>query len=261
MRFLDPKDIERKKILEEVLNRKCLEKLFDTRENGNYHYSYREEQKLFDAIKFGNLELADILIEELILNGNKNKDYNSISKWKSLCIIVVTLAARAAIEGGIPEDIAFALNESYVDIIDNCNSKDEIKFIEKFSINDFTKKVICYRKRKYSRPINESINYIQKHIHEKITTDDLAKITGLSTRQLARKFKSELSCTIIEYIQCEKINLAKKLLKFSKYSILEIGYFLDFCSQSYFISTFRKYEGVTPTQYREDKKKDTLEFD
>jgi AraC-like DNA-binding protein len=255
MRFLNAKEAERKKILEEDLNRKSIEVLFHAHENGSYHYSYKEEKKLFEAIKSGMYELAKTLMEELYLHGYVDKRYDSIRNVKNLSVIMVTLISRAAIEGGVPEETAFAQSETYMDIIECCKSKDDIVFVQDFCLYDFTKKVKAYRQRNYSDAINECINYIQRHIHEKITAEDLAEITEFSTRQLARKFKNELSCTINEYIQEEKINAAKRLLEFSEHSILEIGYLLDFCSQSYFIRIFKKYEGMTPAQFRLDKKK------
>jgi AraC-like DNA-binding protein len=259
MKFFKSKDYERKNILESELNRKSLEKLFRARENGNYTYAYKEELRIFDAIKSGNLKLADTIMRESYSESYLKQRFNSIRNLKNFCIVSVTLISRAAMEGGLTEDIGFALSESYIEIIEDCSREDSIIFIFQFCIYDFTNRVADCQKNRYSQAINTSINYIQRHIHEKISTNDLTKITGLSTRQLARKFKSELSQSIVEYIQYEKIEAAKKLLEFSTYSILEIGYFLDFCSQSYFIDIFKKYEGVTPAHYRNLKVRNVKE--
>lgn len=255
MRFFESIDYERKKALEEVLNRKSLERLFDVRENENYQYTYQKELEFYDAIKNGNLVLVETLMEESYFNDYVVRTYDSLRKLKNFGIIAVSVATRAAIEGGVPQDLAFALNETYVDMIESYNIEKDIIFLQQFCIYDFTKRVISYQKRNYSQPINECISYIQRHIHKRITTENLANQTGLSARQLARKFRSELSCSIVEYIQYEKIEEAKRLLEFSSHSILEIGYLLDFCSQSYFISIFKKQVGVTPARYRENKKR------
>lgn len=254
MRFFKSIDYENKKVLEEV-NRKCLHKLISARENGDYHHAYREEQRYFNAIKCGNMELVHTLVKKPYLNDYAKNRYETNRNIKNFYIVVVAIAARAAIEGGVPKDIAFALNETYTELIEESSTENELFFIQQFSMIDFTQKVIYYQNRKYSQSVNQCIHYIERHIHKKITIDHLVKITGLSSRQLARKFRKELSSSIVEYIQHEKVKEAKKFLEFSEYSILEIGYILDFCSQSYFISTFKKYEGITPAQYRDGSKR------
>ena len=40
------------------------------------------------------------------------------------------------------------------------------------------------------------------------------------------------------------------MLRYSDYSYSDIGNILAFCSQSHFISVFRKATGLTPRQYR-----------
>ena len=48
----------------------------------------------------------------------------------------------------------------------------------------------------------------------------------------------------------EKIKLAENLLIYSEYSIEQIGLYLGFSSQSHFGTIFKKYENMTPKQYR-----------
>jgi AraC-like DNA-binding protein len=54
-----------------------------------------------------------------------------------------------------------------------------------------------------------------------------------------------------DYINRQKIEEAKNLLAFSDRSLSEISSYLCFSSQSYFQNLFKKYEGITPLQYRQ----------
>ena len=47
---------------------------------------------------------------------------------------------------------------------------------------------------------------------------------------------------------------AKRLLDYTDYSILDIALHLGFKSQSHFTTTFKKFEGLTPKEYRKTKK-------
>ena len=58
--------------------------------------------------------------------------------------------------------------------------------------------------------------------------------------------------SIVEYNQRAKVQNARRLLEMSDYSLGEIASYLSFSSQSYFQTIFKKIEGVTPKQYREN---------
>ena len=57
--------------------------------------------------------------------------------------------------------------------------------------------------------------------------------------------------TAVEFIQAQRIEEAKNLLRFSERRIAEISSHLAFSTQSYFTSVFRRHTGMTPKQYRE----------
>lgn len=53
------------------------------------------------------------------------------------------------------------------------------------------------------------------------------------------------------YIREQKIDMAKNLLKYSDYSMIDIANRLSFSSQSHFIQQFREVVGMTPKKYRD----------
>lgn len=72
----------------------------------------------------------------------------------------------------------------------------------------------------------------------------------MSCSYLCTHFKQETGMTISAYVQQEKVREAKRLLKGSSYSIVEISEALAFSSQSYFCAVFKKITGMTPESYR-----------
>lgn len=118
---------------------------------------------------------------------------------------------------------------------------------------DYTEKMRRYfRDNTYSKHINASKEYIYSHIKERITIEDLADSLGVSASYLSRLFKKETGISVSAYIRRQKIEMAKNLLQYSDYPIIEIANRLSFSSQSHFIQQFREVTGMTPGKYRDE---------
>ena len=99
----------------------------------------------------------------------------------------------------------------------------------------------------------EVIQYISNHLHRKIENAVLYRIAGLSRSQFCRLFKESFGLSVSEYIQRERINRAKCLLRSTPLSITEIAYASGFNWPGFFNETFRKHTAMNPTQYRMDE--------
>ncbi|MGL5479384.1 MAG: helix-turn-helix domain-containing protein, partial [Clostridium sp.] len=76
---------------------------------------------------------------------------------------------------------------------------------------------------------------------------------NLSPSYFSRLFKKETGKTVISYINEEKIEKAKELLKNTYLPIINISLDLGFDDCGYFIRVFKKATGVTPKVFREEK--------
>ena len=76
-------------------------------------------------------------------------------------------------------------------------------------------------------------------------------MTGYTETHLSRKFKREMGCTIVYYIQNAKVEKAKYLLVNTHESVDSISNQLASNTRSYFTQVFRQYTGITPSEYRE----------
>lgn len=75
---------------------------------------------------------------------------------------------------------------------------------------------------------------------ERITVEQLASEFVISASYLSRLFKKEVGVSVSTYVKNKKIEVAKDLLKFSDYSMIEIANHLSFSSQSHFIQQFKE---------------------
>jgi len=216
-----------------------------------YHHTYQEEVKTMDYIREGNLEEVVGAVELLASTAGKLSE-NEIRNERNLGICSITLATRAAIEGGAAPAKAYKLSDLYINKIDQCKRMTEIFEYRKRSLYDFAKLVVEERaKRANSRYTEQCKEYIRKYYHQKIYISDIAKALGISESHLSRIFKKETGESIQEYSMHMRIERAENLLKYSEASLTEISEYLCFSSQSHFGKVFKVHKNMTPKQYRD----------
>lgn len=95
--------------------------------------------------------------------------------------------------------------------------------------------------------------YIREHIDE-VNRGQIAEHFYLSPSYLSKRFRRETGESLINYIQKERITLAKELLLYSEYSISDIAIQTGYPNFSHFSKQFRKFVGCTPNEYRKNNK-------
>ena len=102
-----------------------------------------------------------------------------------------------------------------------------------------------------SQLVLEVTRYIQHHLSEPISTEDIAKQLYLSRPHLSQKFRKETGLTLTDFILQQKTRAAKRLLRYTDKTSAAIGFYLGFSSQGHFSRVFQKYAGCRPKEYRE----------
>ena len=92
--------------------------------------------------------------------------------------------------------------------------------------------------------------YIETNYTDKLTLDLLAEQFFISKYHLHREYQKLFGTTITNAISIKRLSHAKSLLRFSGESIENIALTCGFQTASYFIKVFKKYEGLTPLEYR-----------
>ncbi len=95
-----------------------------------------------------------------------------------------------------------------------------------------------------------AIEYMEAHFREKCTLDDIAKHSHFSSVYFHGLFREAVGKTPFEYLNCLRLEEAKRLLLTQNLDISEISELCGFSSQSYFNYVFKKETGMTPTAYR-----------
>lgn len=80
--------------------------------------------------------------------------------------------------------------------------------------------------------------------------ESISKAAGVSSQHLCRLFRQTLNCRPMEYITKRKIQAAKMLLAETQKTVDQITEETGFCDSSYFCKIFKRFESITPSQFR-----------
>lgn len=122
-------------------------------------------------------------------------------------------------------------------------------------LNYILYEIIDFTKIKSSNEyVAKIFNYVAEHLNEKISLKDIAKFIHLSKEYTAYIFKRETGTTISAYINEQKVLLSKKLILKENMTLNEISTHLNFANYDYFSKTFKRYTGISPSEYKKIKK-------
>lgn len=214
------------------------------------HSSYKVERKLLKEIQLGSLEEAFKSLDLIASIEKPLLAASSIRSIKNSLIASCTLFTRAVIEAGIDSEDAFALSDVFIKHIETIADEKKLKAFEYEMAEDFIKLVQKVNITHYAYPISKVVKYIYENATSKLTVSTLAKMTHLSPDYLSKLFYEELGIHMIDYIQIQKIEVAKNFLEFSEMKVTDIATLLEFCNPAYFTNVFKKHTGLSPNMYR-----------
>ena len=98
--------------------------------------------------------------------------------------------------------------------------------------------------------VDRAIAYIQSHLSENITVDEIAASTGYSRSYFSHVFTQETGMSPYQFVKKSRIESAQQILKTTRLPIQDIAFQCGFNSTANFCYTFRCMTGVSPHNYR-----------
>ena len=98
--------------------------------------------------------------------------------------------------------------------------------------------------------IKKSIEYVHKHFDENINITNLCKHLNLNKSYFCSSFKTATGHTFCHFLNHFRVEKSKQLLLETDLNILDIAIAVGFNNQNYYSTTFKKFTGKTPSQYR-----------
>lgn len=255
MQFSDIMDMSQPQNSFEV-NNQHIENIYISKESGSFNNSYEVENKILGLIEKGNIEgLKNFVTHSTTIHEGIIAS-NAIRQAKNTTIVMITLATRAAIRGGLPTEMAFQLSDLYIQKLENLTTIEGINRLSYEALFDFTHRVSTSQIPLTSDDIiQRAIHYVLKNTNVHLTVTDVANYLGFSRSYFTHRFKKELGFDLSAFIMRCKLEEARYLLSYTDKSISDISNYLCFSSQSHFQTAFKKQYFRTPLEYRKNAPK------
>lgn len=221
---------------------------------GHLHNPYQHEQKKLGSIRAGNLKLLEECQNEVWPGEIGQLADNPLRQEKNLSIVVISIACRAAIDGGVAPQKAFSMSDVFISNIERMTQVLPIQAAVVEYEREFARAVEQVKHdSEHNRYVERAKEYVAEHIDESIRVVQIGEALGINENYLTGLFHKYEGITLQHYIRKEKVRQAKELLLYSSYSYSEIAALLCFSTQSHFSSAFKREVGMTPAKYRESK--------
>lgn len=211
------------------------------------------------ALKLLEAEKPDIMIINLQMSGLNGPDLMDKLKIKknNIQFIIISgyshpnFAAREQSYGDciLKPVRSGELEQVLKKAIERLESRKKCRFEEE--LDTFEEKIyfIRMKKEEYSLVVSKAIDYVDRHIQDNISLADISEELMISTSYFSRIFKKETGVGFASFVTMVKMENARILLKNPQNSVRKIAGMLGYCDYSYFFQVFKKYFGISPSDF------------
>ena len=105
--------------------------------------------------------------------------------------------------------------------------------------------------QKHLQRLKDILSYLQEHASEELSLEDIAAHAGLCKSECCRFFKKYMRMTIFDYLLSTRIQNSIPLLMDGE-NITTIAGLVGFSSPAYYGQIFKRYMGMSPSQYKKN---------
>lgn len=242
---------------DEVIERKALQFLFEKYFNEKIEVvaNLSNGQK---AIEFEEENQVDLILMDIhmpVLDGIEASRIISNRNTEVQIIILTAHSefeyARKAIDIGVFKYLLKPIdNDEFISAIN-----DVIQKIKSQSrISERPDEVEWVKRDRNMKFIDEMKTYILENFTKEISIEQVAEHVGLNPDYLGKLFKKVEGQTFTDFIIYLRMELAKELLNQRELTIKQIAYMVGYSDPNYFSRAFKKYVGISATQYEKVNK-------
>lgn len=215
-----------------------------------FEYPIETEKHLVNKLKSGDMESIKAVLEDTF-SMNLNNSNASPEMINNFFNALIGTIVRTVYEvQSTIEDIFGADNDLY-NTISSKNTMIEKKNYILF-LFETVASFVNRRKSSHNLKAYEKVRkFIEDNYSSELSLDNVSKVVGLSPSYLSLVFKEVSGMNFVEFVNTHRISKSKMLLQDIALTVSEISEKVGYTNANTFIKVFKKYEGITPGQFRE----------
>ena len=215
--------------------------------------NYANENLLMDAVSKGKLHLVTAVAPSVYSNGVEQRLSDSLRDRKNNLVILKTLLRKAAEYGGVHPLHVHRLSSSFAEQIENTRTIKQSWQLQEKMIRSFCNLVKQQSLSQYSWYVAQTITMVQFDLTADLSLKAIAAQLNVNPSYLSNLFHKEYGCTLTEFVNRQRIEKAALLLRKNNVLVQDVAAECGIQDANYFIKLFKKYTGMTPNRYREQK--------
>ncbi|WP_158301911.1 helix-turn-helix domain-containing protein [Paenibacillus mesophilus] len=215
-----------------------------------YQFGFVEERKVLNALRSGDMTVLEAEIRAIV---DVNLEKGTSHWYMNLLLVeLYNIGVKFLMEKGIsPERM---LTESDHQILVGKSSQlldlqEHLALLLRFC-REIVESATTQEDNKAAKIVIRMIDYIDANYMNDLYLEQVASEMNLSAKYISKLFKESTGTNLTEYISIKRIAEAKKLLMSTAMKNDEIAEKVGIVSRSTFFRLFKKYEGITPQDYR-----------
>ena len=158
--------------------------------------------------------------------------------------------AREIIRSGVAKTYLHPVYNKYYEKITKATELPVLQTIELDMANTYLELLISDIEVKDNFIVNKILQYLHMNIESHVSLEDIAHNLDITPQYAVSCFKKHMGISLMKYSKKIRIDRSKVLLMTTTKSILDIALILGFYDQSHFSKTFKFFEGVSPSEFR-----------
>lgn len=216
--------------------------------DGRLYFPPDSIEKLSNCIVSGNTIESTSIINEIIDRNIENN--TSCIRFGSMASSIYNNIMSVMISCEFDRDYILNIETAFFEKAENISDYKQMKdFLIKL-VEEITEKINARKQNKLCTEF--LLQYINMHYEEDLYLENMAEIVGTSSKYFSYYFKKTFDVNFIDYLNGVRIAHAKKLLKCSDILVRNVYEKVGYTNFSTFSSTFKKYCGVSPSEYRKN---------
>ncbi|WJH36893.1 AraC family transcriptional regulator [Paenibacillus sp. CC-CFT747] len=212
-------------------------------------YPFELEAAILEAVKLGIREEAATRTAEFVeaLVHRSGKEY----AVQQGIVQLFGGIQHVIMEAGVPSQGAYDGVDKLEQLLQLKEPAKMVEFLEKAILTPYMDELEKDQLRHRKQLVDRATDFLQSNFTNEVSLETCAEQLGVSKFTLSRAFKQTVGINFIDYVTRLRVEKSKEMLRGTDWKVSDIAERIGY-QPSHFIRLFKKFEGMTPGQYRDN---------